>query len=556
MSEIKIGRVRMGWKGTWNSTTTYVAQDAVYYNGETYVARQDVPVGTATTNSTYWQQVAQKGADGADGADGAQGPQGVQGPQGIQGEQGEVGPQGATGPQGPIGNTGPEGPQGDTGATGPQGATGPKGDTGATGPQGPQGDEGPTGPQGATGPTGATGSTGPTGATGPSGPAPAHGWSGTSLRFQNPNGTWASYTNLKGSTGATGPQGPQGATGPTGPQGPTGNTGATGSTGPTGATGPSGPAPEHGWSGTSLRFKNPNGTWASYTNLKGATGNTGPQGPQGPQGPTGNTGATGATGPTGPEGPEGDQGATGPQGPAGPQGPTGATGPQGPAGPSDWNAIPNKPASATRFASWSEVTSKPSTFTPSAHEQHANILPNSDNSGVVGNSSYTWNNGQFTNLTVNSTLNVRGAVDLADNDILRIGSSDDFRVWHDGSNTYFRNYLHADGDFYWQGEDTEGTNHNLIFMDLSTSRPYVVLYENGTEKLRTTSGGVNITGALTVNDSPLEAGAKQGVFWENDQAVTSSYTITSGKSAGSFGDITINNGVTVTIPTGSTWSIV
>ena len=46
------------------------------------------------------------------------------------------------------------------------------------------------------------------------------------------------------------------------------------------------------------------------------------------------------------------------------------------------------------------------------------------------------------------------------------------------------------------------------------------------------------------------------VFWENDQSVTASYTITSGKHAGSFGPVTINNGVTVTIPSGSTWTVV
>lgn len=299
MAEIKIGRVRMGWKGTWDALTTYVAQDAVYYDGETFVAKTDVPVGTATTNATYWQKVAQKGINGVDGADGATGPVGPQGPQGIQGIQGETGPQGDTGPQGPQGLTGP---------TGPAGPQGPQGDVGATGPQGPQGLQGDTGPQGPQG--------------------------------------------LKGDTGATGPQGIQGPAGPTGPKGDTGDTGATGATGPvgpqgpqgsTGATGPSGPAPSHQWLGYTLRFQNPNGTWGAYTDLRGATGATGPQGNVGPQGPKGDTGATGATGPQGIQGPVGDQGPTGPAGPTGPQGPqgakgdtgnTGAPGPTGPQGPS------------------------------------------------------------------------------------------------------------------------------------------------------------------------------------------------------------------------------
>ena len=78
---------------------------------------------------------------------------------------------------------------------------------------------------------------------------------------------------------------------------------------------------------------------------------------------------------------------------------------------------------------------------------------------------------------------------------------------------------------------------------------------DGVTKLKTTSTGVDVTG-LTVNGSPLEAGAKQGLFWENDQTVTSNYTITAGKNAGTFGPVTINPGVTVTVPSGSIWSIV
>lgn len=46
------------------------------------------------------------------------------------------------------------------------------------------------------------------------------------------------------------------------------------------------------------------------------------------------------------------------------------------------------------------------------------------------------------------------------------------------------------------------------------------------------------------------------VFYENDQQVTNSYTITTNKNALSAGPITINSGVTVTIPTGSVWTIV
>lgn len=46
------------------------------------------------------------------------------------------------------------------------------------------------------------------------------------------------------------------------------------------------------------------------------------------------------------------------------------------------------------------------------------------------------------------------------------------------------------------------------------------------------------------------------VFYENDNTVTGDYTITTGKNAMSAGPITINSGVTVTIPDGSSWVIV
>ena len=52
------------------------------------------------------------------------------------------------------------------------------------------------------------------------------------------------------------------------------------------------------------------------------------------------------------------------------------------------------------------------------------------------------------------------------------------------------------------------------------------------------------------------AGAIGDIFYENGQTVSSNYTITSGKNAMSAGPITINTGVTVTIPSGSNWVVV
>lgn len=51
-------------------------------------------------------------------------------------------------------------------------------------------------------------------------------------------------------------------------------------------------------------------------------------------------------------------------------------------------------------------------------------------------------------------------------------------------------------------------------------------------------------------------GGSDEIFWENDQTVTTDYTITNGKNAGSFGPITINTGVTVTVGAGEVWTVV
>jgi hypothetical protein len=46
------------------------------------------------------------------------------------------------------------------------------------------------------------------------------------------------------------------------------------------------------------------------------------------------------------------------------------------------------------------------------------------------------------------------------------------------------------------------------------------------------------------------------VFYENGQTVTTSYTLTTNKNAVSAGPITINSGVTVTVPSGASWVVV
>ena len=51
-------------------------------------------------------------------------------------------------------------------------------------------------------------------------------------------------------------------------------------------------------------------------------------------------------------------------------------------------------------------------------------------------------------------------------------------------------------------------------------------------------------------------GSSDDIFYENGQTVTTNYTLSTGKNAMSAGPITINSGVTVTVPSGASWVVV
>ncbi|NDB61449.1 hypothetical protein EB001_23870 [bacterium] len=103
----------------------------------------------------------------------------------------------------------------------------------------------------------------------------------------------------------------------------------------------------------------------------------------------------------------------------------------------------------------------------------------------------------------------------------------------------------AGNDYYYIGA-TSGASPNLIFSNAG-----------GAERVRiSTDGNVGIG-----NTSPalkLEVAGNMSVdaFVECSANISTSYTITTGRNAMSAGPITLNSGVTVTIPSGSTWTVV
>jgi thiamine pyrophosphokinase len=88
------------------------------------------------------------------------------------------------------------------------------------------------------------------------------------------------------------------------------------------------------------------------------------------------------------------------------------------------------------------------------------------------------------------------------------------------------------------------TTSDLVQGELAVNLIDKRLYSRDNSNNIVQVGGIGATG-----------GGVDDVFYENAQTVTTSYTISTGKSAMSTGPITINTGITVTIPDGCRWVI-
>ena len=107
---------------------------------------------------------------------------------------------------------------------------------------------------------------------------------------------------------------------------------------------------------------------------------------------------------------------------------------------------------------------------------------------------------------------------------------------------------------------------NVDSIGIITARTGVIVGSGGT--LNAT--GVIATGVITATSfsgsganltnlppsAPVGGASTNQVFFENDNSVDVNYSVTSGKNAMSAGPIAIKSGITVTVPSGSFWTIV
>ena len=88
-----LGPAVLNWRGSWDDETQYQVNDAVDWNGSSYVCIQ-TSLNDFPSDTDFWALVAERGHPGSVGATGPSG--------------GPTGPTGATGPDGATGATGPD----------------------------------------------------------------------------------------------------------------------------------------------------------------------------------------------------------------------------------------------------------------------------------------------------------------------------------------------------------------------------------------------------------------------------------------------------------------
>jgi hypothetical protein len=147
-----------------------------------------------------------------------------------------------------------------------------------------------------------------------------------------------------------------------------------------------------------------------------------------------------------------------------------------------------------------------------------NTIISSDGAGTV-NITATSFIGDGSSLTGVSSVGGATGVDFNDNVKARFGTGNDLEIYHDGSHSFIKDG--GTGDLRILATDfrvKDATDSE--FLITGTVNAGVALYHDNSIKLQTTSTGVNVTGALTVNGSALASGITEADQWR----LTSSFT--------------------------------
>jgi len=102
-------------------------------------------------------------------------------------------------------------------------------------------------------------------------------------------------------------------------------------------------------------------------------------------------------------------------------------------------------------------------------------------------------------LTVTGEITANGGIALGDNDKATFGAGDDLQIYHDGNHSYIQDA--GTGNLYLAGDTNVGITNSsgTEWKVKGTTDGAVELYYNNTQRLATTSTGIDVTGNLTVD---------------------------------------------------------
>ena len=135
---------------------------------------------------------------------------------------------------------------------------------------------------------------------------------------------------------------------------------------------------------------------------------------------------------------------------------------------------------------------------------------------------------------------VRSADTMRFNDNAKagFGNADDLQIYHDGSHSYIQDS--GTGDLTLIASKTViGSSNNAEVCASFTENGAVELYHDNSKKFETTSGGVNVTGAITVNGAAIGGGGKVIQVLQTTSNLSST-------SSGSFQDVGLSQAITMT----------
>jgi len=106
--------------------------------------------------------------------------------------------------------------------------------------------------------------------------------------------------------------------------------------------------------------------------------------------------------------------------------------------------------------------------------------------------------------------------------------------------------------------DVAGTATEIVKVTARSTDTFTIVraQEGTTASAFSASDFVQLRITAAAMQGAAQSGLASGAITENSNTISSNYTISTNKNAISAGPITINTGVTVTVPTGSRWVIV